>query len=111
MVIFKGLQEKKRGKTWKWRFLSSVVALFLNNKQSIVLFFLSFFFPDGVSVDSILVIFYLSFLPRSLPPPRYSQSAVCALACVITALPHWRLLLLHACVSVRACVCRCNSVA
>lgn len=74
-------------------------------------FFSFFFFPDGVSVDSILVIFYLSFLPRSLPPPRYSQSAVCALACVITALPHWRLLLLHACVSVRACVCRCNSVA
>lgn len=63
---FERAAETKKGKEWKSRFLSSVVALFLNNKPSIVFFFLS---PDGVSVDFILVIFYLSFsLARSLAP-------------------------------------------
>lgn len=90
----------------KLRFLSSVALLFLNNNQSIVLFW--------CCLGGLNTCYFLPLLSPSLSPSTsYSQSAVCALACVITTLPHWGLPLLHVSVRVRGgarvlwCVCVC----
>lgn len=82
--FFKRLHEEKK----KSRFLSSVAPLFLNNKQSIVLFW--------CCLSGLNTCYFLPLLSPSLSPSTSnSQSAVCALACVITTLPHWGLPLLH----------------